>query len=151
MGIGLTEDVARKESDIIAHVRIVTTTPASSSFPTTTDVSEHKTDSFSRVAIARVLTAVKGCKEGDTIKPAFDNGFGCPNVNYTEKEECLVFLKKSPEGPYHTMNLYCGRFTMEEGQVLYFYLMQPAGQPAKSVPLATALAWLREPPVTAQP
>jgi hypothetical protein len=144
MGIGLTEHQARTESDIIAHVRIVATTPAPDPFATK-PVGDLKTDSFSQLATAQVLTSLKGCKEGDVLTLAFNNGFGCPNITYTEKEECLVFLKKSPDGPYHTLNLYCGRFTVKDGQVQHFYLMRTPGQTPESVPLNTVLEWLKQP------
>jgi len=120
MGIGLTEQQARKDSDIIAHVRIVATTPAPDLFDKKSSPSDLKIDSFSQLATAQVLTPVKECKEGDVLTLAFNNGFTCPNITYREKEECLVFLKKSPDGPYHTMNLYCGRFTVKDGQVQHF-------------------------------
>jgi hypothetical protein len=145
LGIGLTEQQARKESDIIAHVRIVATTPAPDLFDNKSSPSDLKTDSFSQLATAQVLTAAKGCKEGDVLTLAFNNGYGCPNIHYTEKEECLVFLKKSPDGPYHTLNLYCGRFTVEKGQVQGFYLMHAPGQAPESVPLNTVLTWLKQP------
>jgi hypothetical protein len=121
----------------------VTTTPAPD--PLGTRNSDHKFDLFSRLATAQVLTAVKGCKAGDVLTLAFDNGFACPNVFYTEKEECLVFLKKSADGPYHTMNLYCGRFLVKDGQVHYFYLINPASPSPECTPLATVMTWLKQP------
>lgn len=146
MGMALGERAAREDSDVIAHVRIVTTTPPSDGFLTGKDPAKLKIDSFSRIATARVVSAVKGCKEGDTLALAFDNGFGCPNIHYTEKEECLVFLKKRADGVYLTMNLYCGRFTIEADKVLHFSLMHPFGQAPEAVPLAAVLAWLRTAP-----
>lgn len=144
MGVGLTEDQARKKSDVIAHVRIIATTKAADPFRPKADAPELKLDSFSQLATAEVLTAVKGCKNGDVLTLAFNNGYGCPNIIYTEKEECLVFLKKSADGPYHTMNLYCGRFSVKDGQVQWFYLMRSEGKTPESVPLNSVLAWLKQ-------
>ena len=146
MGAQLTEHQARAESDIIAHVRIVATTPAPDPLAPKPAASDLKLDSFSQLATAQVLTPVKGCKEGDVLTLAFNNGFCCPNITYTEKEECLVFLKKSSDGPYHTMNLYCGRFTVKDGQVQYFYLMHVPSEAPEFMPLKTVLTWLKQPP-----
>lgn len=148
LGAALTEHQARAESDIIAHVRIVATTPAPDSLTPKPEGLALKTDSFSQQATAEVLTAVKGCKAGDVLTLAFNNGFGCPNIHYTEKEECLVFLTKGPEGHYHTMNLYCGRFTVKDGQVQFFYLLQAGKPAAESTPLDSVLTWLKQPPAT---
>lgn len=150
MAAALSENAARNESDVIAHVEIVATTPPSSveNSPAATD---HKTDSFSQRATARVIHAVKGCKEGDLLTLAFNNGFGCPNILYTEKEECLVFLKRHTDKTLHTMNLYCGRFNVTEGRVEHFYLMQPPGAPAQPVSLKAALAWLQKAPASVVP
>ena len=145
LGVGLSEQQARTESDIIAHVRITATTPAPDLFGAK-PASDLKTDTFSQLATAQVLTAVKGCKRGDVLSLAFNNGFACPSIRYTEKEECLVFLKKSPEGPYHTMNLYAGRFTVKDGQVQHFYLMHTPGQTPERTPLPAVLTWLQRPP-----
>lgn len=150
MGMALTEKVARGESDIIALVRIVATTRAVPA-PSATDLSEPKGDSFRRTATARVISAVKGCKEGDTLQLAFDNGLSCPNVVYAEKEDCLVFLKKERDDRYVTLNLYCGRFSVEDGKVSDFYLMHPSDHAPKSLPVADVLAWLREPPARSGP
>ncbi|MBC8041089.1 MAG: hypothetical protein H7Y06_11135 [Opitutaceae bacterium] len=147
MGVGLNEKAAREKSDIIAHVTIVATSPVATKPSAPTEAAGPKLDSFSRVATARVITPVKGCKEGDTLRLAFDNGYGCPNVSYTPNEECLVFLQKGPDDVYTTMNLYCGRFTVNAGQVSHFYLMHPRGQAPQTLPLTTVLAWLREPPL----
>ncbi len=144
MGVGLTEDQARKKSDVIAHVRIVATTKDADPFRSKPDAPEPKLDSFSQLATAEVLTAVKGCKNGDVLTLAFNNGYGCPNIIYREKEECLVFLQKSADGPYHTMNLYCGRFSVEDGQVQRFYLMRSEGKTPASIPLSYVLAWLKQ-------
>lgn len=144
MGVGLTEDQARKKSDVVAHVRIVATTKDADPFRSKPDAPALKFDSFSQLATAEVLTAGKGCQIGDVLTLAFNNGYGCPNIIYTEKEECLVFLTKSADGPYHTMNLYCGRFTVKDGQVQWFYLMRTEGKTPESVPLSSVLAWLKQ-------
>ena len=144
MGIALSENAVRTESDVIAHVIITATAPVESAPETKSDPS---TDRFERVATARVITAVKGCKAGDSLSLLFDNGFGCPNVIYAEKEECLVFLKKDTAGVYRTMNLYCGRFSVNDGQVADFYLMGPVEKTPASTPLKTVIDWLLTPPV----
>ncbi|HSI10312.1 MAG: hypothetical protein ACAH89_03050 [Rariglobus sp.] len=145
LGAALNEKTVREKSDIIAHVTIIATSPVATKPSAPSEATGPKLDSFSSVATARVLSPVKGCKEGDSLRLAFDNGFGCPNVSYTPNEECLVFLQKGPDGVYTTMNLYCGRFTVKAGQVSDFYLMHPMGQAPQTLPLSTVLAWLREP------
>ena len=78
---GLSLEKAIEEADIIAHIRIISDVQLVPYTPKA-DPREYK-----KIATATVLTPLKGCKAGDTLKLNHTNGFGCPNVIYRTEGE----------------------------------------------------------------
>ncbi len=135
---GLSLEKAIEEADIIARIRIISDVQLVPYTPKA-DPREYK-----KIATATVLTPLKGCKAGDTLKLNHTNGFGCPNVIYRTEGEYIVFLRKSSsEGHFDTMNLYAGQFPIEDGMVLGFYLLRGYRYPDDlKLPLTRVLDFL---------
>jgi len=99
------------KADIIAHIKI------------TSDTGNDHPHESANFATATVITPVKGCVAGDTIRIHHNNGHICFNTIYQKDDVSLVFLVQSKiDEAYVTMNHYTGRFHMKNSHVHYFHM-----------------------------
>lgn len=94
----LPEKVA--ESDLIARVTIASTQNLEG-------VKGGR--DYRSLAKVKVTGAIKGSSVGQVVDLEYDNGLACPNVRYSEKDDCLIFAVKMDNGRYHTFNAYFGK------------------------------------------
>ena len=66
------------------------------------------------LAKAKVIEGIKGGTEGQLINLEFDNGNVCPNVWYSQGDDCVIFAVEMENGHYHTYNTYFGKLLVNQ-------------------------------------
>ncbi len=129
--ITLSPEEAFKQSDGIALIRILSVSPLPGN------------GKYAKSARAEVMEPVKGLHEKDVFDLDFDtSGIGA-NVMYAELEKAIVVLRRLPTGHYETMHSYCGKFSVEQGEVLDCNLLGEPGKVPASVSIDEAVRQLR--------
>jgi hypothetical protein len=99
---------------------------------------------YRELSRAKVTDCAKGGRKGEVLEIEHNNGLECPNIVYCEGWDCIVFLRKLPNGHYETMNTYCGCFPVgENGLVDSCYLFPQGSKLAKNADPAAIIAQLR--------
>jgi hypothetical protein len=94
------------EADVIARVQVVAIADAQADLE------------YTKVARVRVTGVVKGAKVGDHIEIFSEPKIiACPFIVYEVGDDCIVALKRRPNGIFTTMNSTAGKFTVKNGKV----------------------------------
>jgi hypothetical protein len=73
---------------------------------------------YTKLARVRVIDVVKGAKVGDSIEILSEQKIvACPYVDYSLGDDCIVVLKRRPNGSFETKNFTAGKFEIKDGKI----------------------------------
>jgi hypothetical protein len=151
-----------RQCDLIAEIHVISSTPLAKVEIKYSDddwkakfAAVPSEDKFSKVLptgsfngwfdsrTARIVTPIRGCRQGELIKIDFNNlmtDTNTPgeNIVFENEERCLAFLRKYPDGHYGAVDQKHGRMAIADDTVPGW---RGGSQP---VPIAAVLQQLRE-------